>query len=61
MKIVLGWMIDTRRFRIYLPTEKAVEWTNAIEKMMHASTVQTKDLESTIGCLNHAGHIIPQG
>ena len=26
-KIVLGWQIDTRTLRIFLPVEKAVDWT----------------------------------
>ena len=27
-KIVLGWLIDTRKFRIFLPIEKAADWTH---------------------------------
>ena len=58
-KIVLGWMLDTRRFRIHLPTEKDTEWISKIKQLLKAPTVSVKDLESTIGRLNHAGHIIP--
>ena len=60
-KIILGWKVDTRRFRIHLPAEKSVEWMQDIRSILGRTTVSTKVLESTIGRLNHAGYIIPQG
>ena len=58
-KKVLGWIIDTSRFRIFLPIEKCIKWTEDIKDLLKKGVAQTKELESTIGCLNHAGHIIP--
>ena len=57
---MLGWKINTRLFRIYLPTQKAREWTHSIKEMLKSRKVNTKLLESTIGRLNHVGYIIPQ-
>ena len=44
-KIILGWMVDTRKFRISLPTDNAVEWICAIQRVLKATTVKTKELE----------------
>ena len=59
-KSVLGWQIDTRQFRIFLPSNKAFEWTKAIDDLLLLPKVPSIVLESTIGRLNHAGYIIPQ-
>ena len=61
VKTILGWDVNTRKFKIYLPKLKATEWRNEITNILHLTTVPTKRLESTIGRLNHAGHIVPQG
>ena len=58
-KLVLGWLIDTIRFRIYLPVEKCLDWSRDIRALVTKGIVRTKELESTIGRLNHAGHILP--
>ena len=61
VKTILGWDIDTRLFRIHLPKLKAKEWRDEIKQITKLKTIPTKRLESTIGRLNHAGHIVPQG
>ena len=33
-KTVLGWFINTRTFRIYLPTDKATEWTKDLRSIL---------------------------
>ena len=59
-KVVLGWLVDTRAFRIYLPHEKAILWTTEIDELIKSPTRTTsKQLESTIGRLNHVGFILP--
>ena len=58
-RVVLGCFLDTRRFRIHLPSEKFGEWINIIITLIKASVVTTRDVESTIDQINHAGHIIP--
>ena len=60
IKGALGWTVNTRTFRIYLPDKKAKEWTLSIKEILHSQRVDTKTLETTIGRLNHAGYIIPQ-
>jgi hypothetical protein len=58
-KTVLGWLIDTRRLTIALPTHKRIAWSRSITAMLDSVTVLFPDLESLIGRLNHAGFIIP--
>ena len=59
-KTVLGWLINTRLFRIFLPIEKAADWTKDLRHILRANMIDAKTLESIIGRLNHAGYIIPQ-
>ena len=61
IKKILGWVIHSSKFRIYLPTDKFLDWTKDINALLSKGIVRTKDLESTIGQLNHAGHILPLG
>ena len=60
-KIVLGWLVDTRKFRVYLPRPKALDWLQQIDEITKAGKTNTKTLESMIGKLNHIGYIMPQG
>ena len=54
--------VDTRSFKIYLPTEKATMWSESITKLIKCKTqVQAKQIECLIGRLNHIGLIIPHG
>ena len=65
IKIVLGWLIDTRRFVIKLPEDKARAWTieldDYIQRSMNNHTISEDELESLIGKLNHASHILREG
>ena len=61
IKVVLGWRIDTRAFRIHLPMEKASDWLYSIREILTRDTVDEKTLERIAGRLNHAAHVIPQG
>lgn len=60
-KIMLGWLIDTRILRIFLPVDKAMEWTMDINDILKKNTVQLKEMEKLVGRLNHVGHILPVG
>ena len=61
-KLVLGWLLDTREFKIYLPMDKAIGWIAEIKEILAPDMkVKTKQIESTIGRLNHVGYILPQG
>ena len=58
---ILGWVINTHSFKIFLSTDKAQKWIQDIEDLLQQGTVSTKQIESCIGRLNHAGFIIPVG
>ena len=58
-KTFLGWIIDTRQLRIFLPKLKAMKWTDEINEALSIEKVKAKDLEKLIGKLNHAAFIIP--
>jgi hypothetical protein len=56
-KVILGWLINTRSLRIYLPDDKRKQWKQDIEKLISAPKTKHKDIESTIGRLNHVAGI----
>jgi hypothetical protein len=60
-KLILGWLIDTRRFKLFLSPEKSKEWIHDIKALITTKRCTTKQLESTIGRLNHTGTIIHIG
>ncbi|KAI2512435.1 hypothetical protein MHU86_1888 [Fragilaria crotonensis] len=60
-KMILGWIVDTRRFVVALPHDKHMSWTQAVDRMLthrHAF-VTTRDLETTLGRFSHAAYVIP--
>ena len=61
IKKILGWVIHFSKFRIYLPMDKFLDWTKDINTLLSKGTIRTKDLELTIGRLNHASHILLLG
>lgn len=58
-KTFLGWIIDSRRMRIYLPNLKSLRWINELDSLLSSEKVKQKQLESMLGKLNHAAFIIP--
>ena len=61
-KVILGWEINTRRMTVSLPPDKHQAWTLEIQSMQSRPSrrVRTaKELESTIGRLNHAAYVVP--
>ena len=59
IQIVLGWSIDTRSLRVSLPFDKFKAWSTEVSDIVSAGKCSSKHLESTIGKLNHASHVIP--
>ena len=61
-KIVLGWTIDTRKFLIKLPEEKALRWLSDIDEIIKSISdnnwISLKEWESLIGKCNTAAYII---
>ena len=58
-KTCLGWEINTQSLRVSLPEEKQTSWTNEIKDALASTKIKTDTLESLIGKLNHAAHVIP--
>ena len=59
-KIVLGWLLNTISLSIHLPLDKAHFWITEIRHMLTPQyQVKSKQIESTIGRLNHIGYILP--
>ena len=65
LKVILGWLVDTRNFLIKLPEDKARTWIKDIDDLIKKKTasipVKEKELESMIGKLNHACYILKEG
>ena len=58
-KTCLGWDINTQSLRVSLPEDKQTAWTNDIKEALASTKIKTNTLESLIGKLNHAAHVIP--
>ena len=58
-KIVLGWLIDTRRFTVALPPDKAKAYTTQILEILKAKRVNHKNLESIIGRIERTSYAVP--
>jgi hypothetical protein len=58
-QIVLGWMLDARRLLMSLPEEKYKAWIDSIDNIIANAKCTRGDLETLVGQLNHAAHIIP--
>ena len=46
---VLGWLINTCSFKIFLPIDKAQKWIKDIEDLLLQTHVTTNEVESCIG------------
>jgi hypothetical protein len=57
--IVLGWLLDTRRLLIQLPSDKRRAWIRDIDALLKSKTASYKALNSLIGRLQHVAAILP--
>ena len=57
IKIVLGWLINTRAFTVALPNEKHVRWCHDMNQAMSLGYIPHDDLESMVGRLNRAAFL----
>ena len=57
-KIILGWTVNTRTFRLSLPKEKATDWIHDITSTLSTGHCTEKLLETMIGRFNHTGFIV---
>jgi hypothetical protein len=60
-QLVLGWILDTRQLLIKLPNDKHRAWTRDFVDIIEATRCPRTEWASLLGCLNHAGFIIPKG
>ena len=60
-KVILGWVVNTRSMTVSLPSDKHRAWTEEIQvlRTRPGRRATAKELESTIGRLSHAAHVIP--
>ena len=54
----LGWYINTHYIRVSLPEEEQTDWTNDIKEALASKIIKIDTLESLIGKLDHAAHVI---
>eukprot|EP00956_Cyclotella_meneghiniana_P043301 scaffold263033_cov169-Cyclotella_meneghiniana.AAC.1 len=60
LKIVLGWKINFRTLKIFLPENKYIAWTADFQQMIDSKRAESKKLESCIGRMVHVSQILPQ-
>jgi hypothetical protein len=60
-KIILGWLIDSRQFKVLLTQEKAQEWIRDTMTCIKEGQCTKSTLESLIGRFNHTSMIIHIG
>jgi hypothetical protein len=58
-QFILGWEIRTRPFVVALPFDKHKAWKKDLELLIASKKGTQQELESMIGRLNHASHVIP--
>jgi len=61
IQIVLGWRINTRLLEVSLPDDKFKAWMEDLQDAIANKGLSRQELESLVGRLNHASHLIPLG
>ena len=59
VKLITGWIFNTRTLTIELPSNKRIAWSNSIKSIIKQQRVDQSELQSLIGRLNHAATLIP--
>jgi hypothetical protein len=58
-QIVLGWLPDTRRLLVSLPSDKHEAWLGTINRIIKDKGGLKEELDALEGQLNHAAYVIP--
>jgi hypothetical protein len=58
-QIALGWLLDTRRLLVSLPSDKHEAWLGTINRIINDKGGLKEELNALEGQLNHAAHAIP--
>jgi len=59
VQVVLGWQVDCKALKVYLPKDKYMAWTGDVDTVALERKTDAKTLASLIGRLNHAAAILP--
>lgn len=57
--VILGWVINTVRLTVLLPSNKFVAWERDLKEMIGSGGTTVKELELTVRRLNHALFLVP--
>lgn len=57
-KLTLGWILDTRRLRVKLPSHKQVAWSSQIRENLTRTTMSLKTVESILGRLENIATVM---
>lgn len=57
LKIIIGWLLDTRRMIIAPPEHKFITWVQQLQDLIDNKRATYQDLDQLIGRLNHVGYI----
>ncbi len=57
-KVILGWLFDFRKLQISLPENKLIPWTTNVNKPTAKGITTAKELELTIGQLEHLALVV---
>ena len=57
-KMALGWLPNTRMLQVSLPDSKFIGWTHSINQTLGLTFIDSKALETLVGCLNHVASIL---
>ena len=60
-KIILGWLYNMHRLKVYLPEHKFIAWSKEIERILKTGKVLRPELLTTRGRLVHSSAILPLG
>jgi hypothetical protein len=60
-KIVLGWLLDTRRMLLQLPPDKFSTWLAELHAIRKSPTASRQQMDQLLGRLNHSVIAIPLG
>jgi len=58
IKTVLGWVINSRTLRLFLPEDKFTTWSQEISHILTKGRVSQPTMETLIGRLNHIGFLM---
>ena len=58
LKMLLGWIIDSRRLLVKLPDHKHIAWQRDLQRLVQTKKATYKELDSIIGRLVHVSTVL---